>query len=328
LGELGWLMAGIPEELGGLGSGPGDLAIIAGELAAGLVLEPYLGCAVVAARALVGSSVIGRNDLRALLEAMMDASQVLALADDDAADAPVQAERRSRGHRLTGRKLMVLGGPIADHFLVSGRSSRDGAERLFLVPSDAAGLTRIDFRLIDRSIASELTLDSVDVDDDMMIASDGEAVDAARDLGVVIASAAAVGAADAVLWQTRDYLKTRRQFGVELASFQALQHRMADMYIALEQSRSILFHGLDGVGHADCDVRRRATSATRIVTAKAARFVASQAVQLHGGIGTTEELPAGRYFQHVTVLTSLFGGVDHHVRRFGALMQADESITL
>lgn len=337
--DLGWLMVVVPKAMGGLGGNPADLTIIAEELGAALALEPFLGCAVLAPGALVAAC--DPAQAAPLVEDIMTGARILALAVTEAgargnlARIATRAERVAGGYRLTGRKVMIPGGPAADTLLVAARTSNveDSEEgiTLFLLDPLAAGAARTNYGTIDHTSWSDLDLDGAFVGDDHVVGMPGAAfpaIEAAVEQAILVAAAEAIGAMDKALWLTRDYLKVRRQFGSFLSDFQALQHRMADMYVALEQARSILFQGLQGITLPDRRSRNRAVSAVKIVVAQSARFVTAQAIQLHGGVGTTEEFPIGHYFQRVTVLNSLFGSEDFHVQRLGALLVPDMSVTL
>lgn len=337
--ELGWLMVVFPEALGGLGGNPADLMIIAEELGAALALEPFLGCAVLAPHALISAG--NPQDMAPLIENIMSGERIVALAATepgsrgDLARITVQARRTDGGYRLSGKKIMVLGGPLADTLLVTARTSGDANSQngisLFLIDPVMSGIVRTDYATIDHMAWSDFVLDDVFVSDQQRVGLEGSAfssIESATNLAILAGAAETVGAMDRALWLTRDYLKERKQFGVFLSDFQALQHRMADMYVALEQARSILFHGLQGIEHPDSTVRSRAVSAVKVVVAQSARFVTAQAIQLHGGVGTTEEFPVGHYFQRATVLNSLFGSEDYHVQRLGTLLEPDISVSL
>lgn len=337
--ELGWLMVVVPEALGGLGGDPADMMILAEELGAALALEPFLGCAVLAPHALISAG--DPKEIAPLIESIMAGERIVALAATEAGSRgdpawmSMQARRVEGGYRLSGKKIMVLGGPIADTLLVAARTSGDESSEdgisLFIVDPVSPGITRTDYATIDHMARSDIALDDVLVGDAQLIGIEGSAfpaIETATHLAILTAAAETIGAMDKALWLTRDYLKVRKQFGVFLSDFQALQHRMADMYVALEQARSILFQGLQGIGHSDRTARARAISAVKIIVAQSARFVTGQAIQLHGGVGTTEEFPVGHCFQRATVLNSLFGSEDYHVQRLGALLQPDLSVAL
>ncbi|HJW54171.1 MAG TPA: acyl-CoA dehydrogenase, partial [Burkholderiaceae bacterium] len=220
---------------------------------------------------------------------------------------------------------VVLHGAQADMLIVSARSG--GAQRdtggisLFAVPADAAGVTRRDYRTIDGQRAADITFASVQVPVSALLSRAGagwELLDAAADYGATLLCAEAVGAMEALNAATLEYLKTRQQFGVPIGKFQALQHRMADMFMQLEQARSMAKLAAVKVASDDPVERRRTVSAAKARIGQAATFIGQQAVQLHGGMGVTDELPAAHHFKRLTMIGLTLGDVDHHLARFAA----------
>lgn len=326
--EMGWLMAGLPEEYGGIGGGPVERAILSEAFGEGLLLEPYLAVAVLAAQTLVGA---GGRHARALLPdlAAGSARPVLAHGEADAfGDLPwveTRADQKGDGWVLNGRKTLVLGGPFASHYLVSARTDRNAGDEagisLFVMPADTAGIERIDLRLADSSRAAELVLTDVVLNAESLLGEEGKAfpiLAQAYAHAVVALAAEAVGAMNRLVWMTRDYLNTRVQFGKPIGAFQALQHRMADMLIELEMSRSQLFRAIAHLGR-DCVERDRAVSSLKVQIGRSAKFVGGNAVQLHGGIGVAEEYAAGHYFKRLTMIDNLFGSVGVHLDRMARL---------
>jgi alkylation response protein AidB-like acyl-CoA dehydrogenase len=316
--ELGWLGVGLPEEVGGYGGGPIENALIFEEFGRGLIVEPLIAH-VIAAQLLARHSPGERADR---LAAMIAGEERIVLAHlepegrDDRRHVGARAEWQGDRIRLSGHKSLVLGGPDADRLLVSARDA--GGISLFLVDSDAAGLRRQAYRTLDNHRVADIWLENVAVGMAALVGRRGEAyeaIDASIDYGIVALCAEAVGAMDAVLWMTRDYLKVRQQFGTTLNNFQALQHRMADMLIETELSRSILYQGLSALETLDSEARRYAISATKTQVAQAGLFVGGQAIQLHGAIGVTEEHAVGHYYKRLFVIAHLFGGADHHRER-------------
>lgn len=325
--ELGWLAIGLPEEHGGLGGSAVELAIILEELGKGLVVEPFLPVAVLAAQALAASGVTGEAAQVLADIGTGTARPVLAHGEIDALGeigfVETAAVRGGSGWSLTGRKSLVVGAPFATHYLVSARTSGapddlQGISLFLLQPGDA-GLERIDVRLSDSSRASEIVLSAAEVPAARLIGTEGNAFAAlatAHAHATTLICAEAIGAMDKALWITRDYLKTRQQFGQPIGNFQALQHRMADMLIELELSRAQLFAALAALGSAPA-VRDRAVSSAKVQIGKAARLVGGQAIQLHGGIGITEEYVIGHYFKRLTMINNAFGNVGFHLDRMG-----------
>ncbi len=317
--EMGWLMLGLPEDAGGLGGTPVDTAIVMEQFGKALVVEPYLPVAVLAARVLIDAgadnrliAAIGTGEARPVVaHGEVGAFGTLGWVE-------TRAARSGNGWRLSGAKSLVLAAPFATHFIVSARTSgepRDAAGiSLFLVAPDAAGLTRQDARLADSSRASELTLDSCEA---QLIGSEGAGlaiIETAFAHAAIALCAEAVGAMDKALWTTRDYLQTRQQFGVAIGTFQSLQHRMADMLIELEMARSQVFRAL---AHLDAEpaVRDQAISSMKVQIGRSIKFTGYQAVQLHGGIGMTEEYLIGHHFKRLHMIDNALGTVGTHLGR-------------
>lgn len=315
--EQGWLCAALPELHGGLGGSAIDNLLIAQEMGRGLVLEPFTGCAVLAAQTFIAAATpLQQADW---LPGLADGSQRLALAyaEEQTRGLPdgqlAQAEPVAGGYRLSGRKTLVLGGPQASAFIVSAQTA-EGCS-LFLVAADSLGLQRRTFPLHDGSQASELTLERVAVDDTALLGRPGAGLGALRQglaQGIASLCAELVGGMERAIEITADYLKVRQQFGVPIGSFQVLQHRMADMAAQLELARSSLYVLLDALENpAAHDLQLRASQAKAVV-GRAARFVCGQAIQLHGGIGTTEECSVGHYFKRAVVADLLLGSAERH----------------
>ncbi|QGZ96199.1 acyl-CoA dehydrogenase family protein [Terricaulis silvestris] len=320
--ELGWLGAAVAEDAGGFGGGPIENAIILEQLARGLSVAPFLSSAVIATQAI--AQLASGAQREALLTPLIGGERIAALAHGETAqhafapDIETKAAASGGGYRLTGRKTFVLGGQAADLFLVSATTGGGGVS-LFAVPAEAKGLERVNYHAVDGRRVSDITLKDVEVPADALIGDEGEAQDAidyALDYGVIGLCAEAVGAMDAALWITRDYLKTRKQFGVSLNTFQALQHRMADMLVETELARSMLYRGIAALSLDNKRARARGVSAAKAQIGEAGFFVGGQAVQLHGGIGVTEEYIVGHYFKRLALVRGLYGSSDQHLTRF------------
>jgi alkylation response protein AidB-like acyl-CoA dehydrogenase len=319
--ELGWLGAGLAEEAGGYGGGPVETMIILEQMGRALVLEPFLSCAVLAAHAIAAQSSPGQREN--LLGSVVAGEKLVALAHDEA--FATTAKRRGAGYVLSGRTNFVLGGPSADILLVCAqvKSPRpsEGSLSLLLVDPSAPGVTRHNYHAVDGRRVSDIIFADVELGPDALIGEEGAALPAielAFDHGIIGLCAEAVGAMDAALWLTRDYLKTRRQFGHTLNTFQALQHRMADMLIETELARSMLYRGIASLAETDPAARRKGVSAAKVQIGEAGYFVGGQAIQLHGAIGLTEECNVGHYFKRLTLVRGLFGATDAHLARFAA----------
>lgn len=310
--ELGWLGAGLSEDEGGFGGSAIENALIAEELGRGLVTEPFIAH-VIATRMLVA---IGSEASAAYVGTMVmgEARIVPALQETSGRGDWRIVETHAHGGKLTGSKSLVEGAASAEQYLIS---AKDG-DRLgiYLVNADAAGISRTDYRTLDNRRVADLALANVDA---TLLAS-GPAAEAAIEQaiehGLVALCGEALGAMDAALWATRDYLKVRKQFGTAIGNFQALQHRMADMLIEVEMTRSALYAALAVMADADANRRAAAVSAAKAQASTGGLFVGAQAIQLHGGIGVTEELSISHYYRRLFVIARQFGDADLHLARF------------
>jgi alkylation response protein AidB-like acyl-CoA dehydrogenase len=327
LAELGLTALPLPAAQGGFDGDAVDMFVVMQELGRGLVVEPYFAT-------MFGAEFLRRGGAHdALLERVAAGELKLACAlgerqsRHDLRDIATRAVADGDGWRLTGEKKVVLHGAQAGVLIVSARTA--GAQRdedgitLFAVPADAAGVLVRDVRMLDGQRAADVLLRDVRVGADAVVGTvrAGWAIlEAAADYGAGLLCAEALGAMDALFAATLDYLKTRQQFGVPIGKFQALQHRMADMYVHLEQARSMALLAavrLAGdVGGASTAERRRAVAAAKYRVGQAARFVGQQAIQLHGGMGVTDELPAWHYFKRLSTIELTLGDCDHHLARF------------
>jgi len=321
LAELGMTALPVPEQQGGFDGTAVDLFVVMQEIGRGLVVEPYFAT-VLGTRFLV---LAGGQD--ALLEQVAAGQLKLACAlgerqaRHDLFDIATTAVADAGGsYRIDGSKTVVLHGGQAGAFIVSARSS--GAQRdtdgisLFVVAADAPGVHVADYRTVDGQRAASVTFDGAPAS--LLGRQDAgwDVLDAAADYGAALLCAEAVGAMDALFAATLEYLKTRQQFGAPIGKFQALQHRMADMFIHLEQARSMAMLAAAKVDGGDAHERRRIVSAAKARVGQAAKFVGEQAVQLHGGMGVTDELPAAHHFKRLTTIGLTFGDSDHHIARF------------
>ena len=305
--ELGIFGATLGEDEGGFGGGPVEAMLIAEELGRALVIEPYVEAIVVATALL--RRVATAAPLRSAIVAG-DAIAVPALYEAQGGFDPGRVATVYADGGLTGEKAVVVAAPLAHHFLVS---ARDGdSVGLFLVAADAPGVERRDYALIDGRPASDVRLSGAPAA--MVEADAGARIDRAIDEGIAASCAEAVGVIDAMLAQTVGYTRQREQFGVPIASFQALQHRMADMAALLERARSMSLMAALSIDLAAQD-RRHAVSAAKVFVGDALKTVGEGAIQLHGGIGTTEEIAVSHYFKRATVLQSQFGTSGYHLRR-------------
>ncbi|RDH79528.1 pimeloyl-CoA dehydrogenase small subunit [Mycolicibacterium moriokaense] len=325
--ELGILGATLPEEVGGIGGGPVELMVITEALGHALVVEPYVDTVVVAAGLLRRA---GGLRATALLEKIAAGTAIVALAAGESEsgerwqDVATTADRDGDGWILNGRKSVSMSAPLATHLLIT--ATTPAGLSLFVVDVESAGtgLTLTGYRTVDDRRAADLVLDGLRVSDDALVGADGRAwpsLQQARDEGAAAICSEAVGCMRKVLADTVEYCKQRQQFGAPIGSFQVLQHRMVDMHIEVEQAVAAV---LLAVLHLDDDpvVRARSVSAAKVTVGRAARFVGQQAVQLHGGMGMTEELAIGHYFKRLTAMQYEFGTTDHHIARYAELSRA------
>jgi alkylation response protein AidB-like acyl-CoA dehydrogenase len=320
--EMGWLMAALPEEAGGLGGDAQDAAVIAEELGYGLVRAPFVEVAVTAAQLLMA---LAPDRVPGITEGRF--RPILAHDETAARGAAhwirTRAEREGGSWRLSGRKTGVIGAPDADTLLVTAFA--DEGMTLFEMPVANAPM-RV-FRTVDDRAAAELLLDGTPAVAVGPIGGACPAVLNALDHALVVESAEAVGAMQKVFDLTRDYLLTRHQYGRPISDFQALRHRLADMFIEVEQARSIVLRGLAGLRSADPRERSMLACATRARTAQAGAYVGAQGIQLHGGIGVTEEYPVGHYFKRLTAFALRHGTEAAQVERYAELSNNREEVT-
>lgn len=329
LAEMGWLAATLPEAQGGLGGTATDLGILMEQFGRGLVTSPFVSSVVVGATALRAAG--DERQLAETLPALGEGRTKLSLgyleagAQHNPARVATRAVRDGEDYLLSGTKLAVLYGNCADHLLVSARTGGADADAsgvsLFLVQAGSAGLTIDSYRTHDDGWAADLKLDKVRVPAANLLGAEGAAlpaIEAALDAGAAALCAEAVGAMWALHDMTLDYLKVRKQFGATLGSFQALQHRMVDMYMKCQLAQSITLAALEALDSGDAARRARAVSAAKWQVGRAARQVGEDAVQLHGGIAMTDEYAAGHYFKRLAMIRLTYGDEDFHLGRYCA----------
>jgi alkylation response protein AidB-like acyl-CoA dehydrogenase len=314
--ELGLLQLPFAEELGGLGGDGVDMMIVMQALGSGLVREPYLGGLLLPGVILARLADSAQRER--WLTPLLAGEHQLALAWQEAAsryDAhsiSTRARRQADGWVLDGTKQGVLAAAAADALVVTARLDDDSLGA-FLVPSDSRGLVRRDYATLDDRTASDVHLDGVILSHEARLGGDaGDALEAALAQGRAALCAEAVGAMQVACDQTLAYLKERRQFSAPLASFQVLQHRMVDMHLNLEQARSMAILAAASLERSASE-RDYRVSAAKAYCGEAARFVAEQAIQLHGAMGMTEECQVSRYARHLIMFDHHLGDVDHHL---------------
>ncbi|MGE0387768.1 MAG: acyl-CoA dehydrogenase family protein [Gammaproteobacteria bacterium] len=322
--DNGWLAVGVPESAGGLGGSMAEIALVLETFGSALVLEPYLSTVVLGARLLAGGSGATRDEVLARI-ATGDARVALAAHEPagrfDPAFVSTHAGFGTAGWTIDGAKCLVHDGAAAHWLVVSARvrgatDDPDGIG-LFLIPSDAPGVALRPYRTLDGRRAADITLDGVRVPPEQVLAEPGAAwplLEDGLDHACVGLCAEAVGAMDRALALAADYIKTRRQFGQPLAAFQVLQHRCADMFVALDQARSMLYQAI-GALDADARARRWAVSAAKVSIGQAGGFVGGEAVHLHGGNGMTDEYEVGHYLRRLMLIEKTYGDIEHHVSR-------------
>jgi alkylation response protein AidB-like acyl-CoA dehydrogenase len=330
LAELGVLGINVPSEHGGLGFGPLETLAMMGLCGRSLTLEPVLSSAVISTAALnaCGSSPAAAD----LLGDLARGSRIAVLAHFESGSrfdtqwVTARARRSGESYLLEGHKAVVLHANAADVLLVSARSSGEAPDAagvsLFAVPRDTPGVRLDVYSTIDEQRAADIYLKDVEVPGTSLLGKEGgafAAIDAALDTGLAALCAEAVGVMQALLDATVQYLQTRQQFGQPIGRFQALQHRIADMVVHLEQARSMSYLAALRCSDKDSSQRRKALSAAKVVVGQAARFIAQQAVQLHGGMGMTDELIVSHYFKRLTAAEIMFGDADSHLQRFASL---------
>ncbi|MFI5783625.1 acyl-CoA dehydrogenase family protein [Nocardia sp. NPDC051570] len=320
--EVGILGASLPESAGGFGGGAVETMIIAEALGGALVVEPYIDTVVVGAGLLRRA---GGARAETLVRGITSGTVITALAaleadsGYDLTRVATTARREGDSWVLDGTKIVVTSAPLATHLLITARTP-EGLS-LFVVDADTAGLTQHPYRTIDERRAADIVLDSVRLPADALLGTEGAAQDslaAATDEAIAALAAEAVGAMRRVLADTVDYAKQRQQFGVPIASFQILQHRMVDMHLELEQAIAATYLVTLKLDAAPAD-RARAAAAAKATIGRAARFLGQHAVQLHGAMGMTEELAVGHYFKRLTAIENEWGPTDLHIARYAAL---------
>lgn len=327
--ELGWLGVAIPEDQGGAGGGMTELGIVMAGVGRFLLLEPFLGTIVLGAGAI---ELAGTTAQKAMLADIAAGKLVLSFchAEPDSGYARAHintiARRDGGSYVLDGNKAFALAAHAADHLVVSARlDAADGPLGLFLVPRTSAGLHLIPAPALDGRRGAAVTLSGVTLPQTARLGAgdtDATAVVARLiDRGVIATAAEAVGAMASVTQTTVDYLKTRQQFGQPLSKFQVLQHRLVDMSVSTEEARSIVHAALEALDTGAADAHLSVWKA-KVKTAQSARFVGGQAIQLHGGMGMTDELVVGHYYKRLTVCETLFGDADWYLRQIGAALGA------
>ncbi|MBM4362263.1 MAG: acyl-CoA dehydrogenase family protein [Deltaproteobacteria bacterium] len=330
MGELGWLGVPYPESVGGIGGSFTDVGLIVEQLGTTLVAEPYVPSVVVAGLTVLRAGT--EAQAAELLGPMIEGKTSLALATAEAgsrydvARVATTARRAGAGYVLSGRKEWVINGQAADHLIVSARTGGSGAERagisLFAVPRSAAGVTVKTVNCMDSHKAGFVELADVSVGANALLGAEGQAadlLDRAMDLGAAASCCEGSGVNQSVLAMTRDYLCEREQFGVKIGTFQALQHRLVDMFVQTELCKSTAILSMIRGDDDDAEERARAVSVAKKQLIRGGYFVTRQSIQLFGGIGVTDEHDVGLFFKRMHTLAALYGDEEHHVARYAGL---------
>ena len=327
--EQGLLGLPFAEADGGIGAGPVETSLVMEAFGRALVLEPYFATVV------LGGGLLrhGASDAqrKACLPSIIDGSRTAAFAQlekdsrYDLGDVATSAKKKADGWVIRGKKHAVQHGDTADILMVTARSRGDRRDRsgigVFLVPADAAGVVIKSYATHDGLRTADIAFEDVEIGADAVL-GDAEnglpLVERVADEARAALCSEAVGAMDEALKLTVDYLKTRQQFGTAIGTFQALQHRASDMFVALEQARGMALYATMAVGFNDPKERADAIAAAKVQVGRSLKFVGQQAIQLHGGVGMTMEYRIGHYFKRLTMIDSTLGDADFHVRRLAA----------
>ena len=327
--ELGWLGISISEENGGFGGSAIETMLIMEEFGKGLVVEPFLETIV------MSSSVLDKHGnekhKKEVLGSVISGELHLALAYAEPQsrfnlfDVVTEAKEDNNNFVINGFKSVVMNGPSANKFIISARTSGNQLDKtgisLFLVDSDADGLTKKDYKTVDGRRASDINFENVSIPKESLIGSLNEGLtilDEAIDTSILAISAEAVGAMEVLYKSTVEYTKTREQFGTPIGKFQVLQHRMVDMFMEYEQCKSLLYMATMKNEEGAPDAKK-SISGLKYQVGKAGKFVGQQSVQLHGGMGVTDELNIGHYFKRLTTIGTIFGNADFHLKQYTSL---------
>lgn len=323
--ELGILGAAFTEEQGGLGGGATENMVVMEELGKALVVEPYLPTVVIGGGFLKHGKPAAADEL---IGKIIAGEAIIAFAHAEPqgrytwSDLKTTAKKEGGAYVLNGRKAVVISAPYATHLIVTARTG--GGQRdvqgvsVFIVPKDAKGVTTRDYPTVDGFRASEVYFENVSVPAENLVGPEGQAlplVEQVIDEAVAATCAEACGVLRRLHEGTLEYTKQRKQFGQPISSFQVLQHRMVDMFIQVEQSVSMTYMATIKLGDTDLE-RAKAVAAAKVQIGKACRFVGQNAIQLHGGMGMTDEMAIGHYFKRATMIEGAFGSTDHYLGRY------------
>ena len=327
--DLGWLGISVSEDSGGFGGSAIESMLIMEAFGKGLVVEPFLETIIMAGGMIDDN---GSDEQKSsILEPVISGQMHLAIAYAEPqsrfnlADVVTEAKEDGDNYVLNGYKSVVMNGPSADKIIVSARTSGSQFDEsgisLFIVDSNAEGLNKTNYKTVDGRRASDLTLENVKVSKSDLIGNPDSGLtilESAIDKAILAISAEAVGAMEVLYKTTVEYCKTREQFGTAIGKFQVLQHRMVDMFMEYEQCKSLLFMATMKHEEGASDAKK-AISGLKYQVGKAGKFIGQQAVQLHGGMGVTDELNVGHYFKRLTTVGTIFGNTDYHLKKYTSL---------
>jgi alkylation response protein AidB-like acyl-CoA dehydrogenase len=327
--ELGWLGISTSEDNGGFGGSAIESMLIMEAFGKGLVVEPFLETIIMSGGLIDEHGTDQQKS--SILEPAIAGQLHLALAYAEPQSrfnlSDVVTEAKSDGDNfiLNGYKSVVMNGPSANKIIISARTSGTQLEEngitLFIVDGDSEGLNKTNYKTVDGRRASDLTIENVSVSKDDIVGQIDEGfdiLDSSIDRAILAISAEAVGAMEVLYKTTVEYTKTREQFGTSIGKFQVLQHRMVDMFMEYEQCKSLLYMATMKHEEGSADAKK-AISGLKYQVGKAGRFIGQQAVQLHGGMGVTDELNVGHYFKRLTTVGTIFGNSDYHLKKYTSL---------
>ena len=327
--ELGWLGISVSEDSGGFGGSAIESMLIMEAFGKGLVVEPFLETVIMAGGLIDDHG--SDQQKSSFLEPAIAGEMHLALAYAEPqsrfnlSDVVTEAKADGDNFIINGYKSVVMNGPSADQIIVSARTSGTQLDEngisLFIIDTNASGLDKTNYKTVDGRRASDLTFENVSVSKENLIGDQDkgfEILDSAIDKAILAISAEAVGAMEVLYKTTVEYTKTREQFGTAIGKFQVLQHRMVDMFMEYEQCKSLLY--MATMKHEEkAEDAKKAISGLKYQVGKAGKFIGQQAVQLHGGMGVTDELNVGHYFKRLTTVGTIFGNTDYHLKKYSSL---------
>ncbi len=331
--ELGLLGVPFSEDVGGFGGGAVEAMVVMEAFGKGLILEPYVASVLTSGILVAEAGSDAQKE--AIIEPLVSGELKLAFAHGEPKShysetrVTTRAEKQGDGYVLNGTKAVVVHGNVADKLVVSARTGGNEADAqglsLFLVDADASGVSRRSYKTIDGLMAADITLKNAPGE---LLGPEGDAADLIADTldrGALAVCSEAVGAMKVACDMTLDYLKQRKQFGVPIGSFQSLQHRMVEMLMAMEHLRSATMKAAAQFDSASREERRQAIAAAKVLAGQGGRFVSESAIQLHGGIGMTEEYAVPHYAKRLSMIDHQFGDQAHHLARFAANMEVPET---